>query len=91
MELLKADVLCRLETSDASSSKSLKSDLYDVSTLEQLVSDRDDFSTQERLKSDRDADHKVLILLASVCRHWRTTIKTRSDLSRQQLCLVLHG
>ena len=102
LELLKAAVLLRkLETVDVTTAKPLKSDRGDVTTQEPLKfdddndvttsSDGDEFTTKEPLKSERNVDQKVLSSLAAVCRHWSTTIKTRSDVSRQQLCLLLHG
>ena len=92
LELVKAAVLLRrLVVREALRSKPPWSDYDDAPTSESLESDSDDPSTPEPLQSERDADHKVLILLASVCRHWCTTIQKRNASSRQQLCLTLHG
>jgi len=46
-----------------------------------------DVTTPIRL-SERDADRSVLTSLAAVCRHWQVMLKTRSDVSRRQLCLI---
>ena len=78
LELLKTAVLLR------------KLVTGDVTTTEPLKSDGGDVTQKKPLKSERNADQQVLSSLAAVCRHWSTTIKTRSDVSRQQLCLMLH-
>ena len=78
MELLKAAVLLRkLVTSDVTKSEPPKSD-------------RGKVTRRKPLKSERNADQQVLSSLAAVCRHWLTILKARSDVSRQQLCLMLH-
>ena len=77
LELLKAAVLLRkLLTSDVTASKPLKSE-------------RDDVKISLPIESERDI--KVVRSLASVCRHWCTTMKKLSVFSRRQLCLLLHG
>ena len=88
---LSTQELIKSHCEEVSTSESLEFNRDYLPTQELLESDRIDVSTKNLLKSLRDVDQKVLILLASVCRHWRTTIKTRSNLSRQQLCLMLHG
>ena len=79
MELLKAAVLLRKRlTSVVTASKPLKSEL-------------DDIKASLALESERDSDKEVVKSLAWVCRHWCTTMKKRSVVSRRQLCLLLHG
>ena len=79
LELLKAAVLLR---------KLLASD---ATTPKPLESERDGVKASLPLKSERDIDYEVVGSLASVCRHWCTTMKKRSVISRRQLCLLLHG
>jgi len=91
LELLKAAILLRrAQNAEIAIVKPSPSSEHYIEQHSDKTKATPDVTTPIRL-SERDSDKSVLTSLAAVCRHWQVTFKTRSDVSRRQLCLMLHG